>query len=112
MNAELLRDHGIDIKIPSKFEKIDASEGSFIFIRRSTIDLTYSIMIYGFPDTGLSLGLALEGPIKVRDSLGFRYESSNIEGSYMEIEKMIPLDQKIVDFKGGNMPSKPGDYGD
>jgi Domain of unknown function (DUF4837) len=93
----LLEKHNIDMDIPSDFHLLPASNNNFLFFRKSTIDLTATIMVYYEPYTD-SAQLRPEYLLKLRDSLGEAYESSRVPNSYMQTEYRVPTQQIPLNF--------------
>ena len=90
-NAEaqrILEAESIGIKIPSAFKRHKSSTGNFHWYRKSTLDLTSSIMIYHHPYRR-TVETTPDYAIFLRDSLGKRYERSRIQGAYMTTEKLV-----------------------
>lgn len=93
----LLEKHKIDMDIPSDFHLLPASNNNFLFFRKSTIDLTATIMVYYEPYTD-SAQLRPEYLLKLRDSLGAAYESSRVPNSFMQNEYRVPMQHIPVNF--------------
>jgi hypothetical protein len=99
LEEELAEKFGIKMRLPATFKKHPASNGNFMFIRSTTIDLHNTLFIYEVPYTDTSL-VGFRWPIQTRDSLGRLYESSRLEGSYMKTEDRLPVGQDAIEFKG------------
>jgi hypothetical protein len=101
--TELMRqlesEQGIRLRIPRYYQKHPSSEGQFTWYRRSTLDLTASIMVYQHPYSR-EFEISPAYAIFVRDSLGKRYERSQIEKAYMTTEKLVRPLEDTVDFNG------------
>jgi hypothetical protein len=95
----LREQHQIDMQVPSDFTMLKASEGNFIFLRKSTIDLTATIMLYYEPYTD-SAQLNPAYLLHLRDSLGHQYESSRVPGSYMQTEYRAPAEHNVINMNG------------
>jgi hypothetical protein len=96
---ELENEQGIRLRIPRYYQKHPSSEGNFTWYRRSTVDLTASIMVYQHPYRR-ELEISPAYAIFVRDSLGKHYERSQIEKAYMTTEKLVRPLEDTVDFNG------------
>lgn len=93
LTRDLAEDLGIHLDIPSMYKLHPRSGGNYRWYRRSTIDKTSSLMVLTHPyrrNVEMTPGYA----IFLRDSLGRRYERSEIEGAYMTTEKLV---RPIVD---------------
>jgi len=99
LSRELAEEQNIVLKIPAYYKKHPSSNGAFMWYRRSTVDLTASIMVYSHPYTR-ELESSPAYAIFVRDSLGRQYERSQIEGAYMTTEKLVRPLQDTVDLNG------------
>jgi hypothetical protein len=95
----LREQHQIDMQVPSEFTMLKASNDNFIFLRKSTIDLTATIMIYYEPYTD-SAQLNPTYLLHLRDSLGHQYESSRVPGSYMQTEYRAPSEHNVINLNG------------
>ena len=99
LTRELESEHNIGLKIPQQYKKHPSSNGDFLWYRRSTVDLTASIMVYSHPYQR-QLETAPEYAIFVRDSLGKRYERSDKPGAYMATEKFVRPVVDTVNLNG------------
>ncbi len=99
LSDELKREHQIQLRVPAYYQKHPSSNGNFFWLRRSTVDLTASIMIYSHPYRR-ELESSPAYALFVRDSLGKQYERSQIEGAYMTTEKLIRPLHDTLDLNG------------
>ncbi|MFT7589849.1 MAG: hypothetical protein ACI959_002069 [Limisphaerales bacterium] len=88
LTQELENEHNINMKIPATYRKHAKSNNNFHWYRKSTIDQTATVMLLEQPYTR-SVQVTPDYAIFIRDSLGKRYERSQIEGAYMTTEKRI-----------------------
>jgi hypothetical protein len=99
LTRELAEAHDIVLRIPEYYDRHEASNGNFLWYRRSTLDLTASVMVYHHPyrrETETTPAYA----VFVRDSLGRRYERSATPGAYMTTEKLLLPQVDTVDLNG------------
>ena len=99
LTRELADEHQINLRIPALYKKHPSSNNEFLWYRRSTVDLTASIMVYSH-SYNRQLETSPAYAIFVRDSLGREYERSQIEGAYMTTEKLVIPLQDTVDLNG------------
>ncbi|HAE12627.1 MAG TPA: hypothetical protein DCG24_00265, partial [Bacteroidetes bacterium] len=96
---EALADAGINLQVPADFKALSVSKENFWFLRKSTIDMTASIMIYWEPYSD-SAQLKPEYVLHLRDSLGLTYESSKVANSFMQTEYRVAQLHEQIDFNG------------
>lgn len=99
LGSELWEKEKIHLRIPAMYRKHPSSNGHLFWYRRSTVDLTASIMVYAHPYTR-EIETSPAYALFVRDSLGRAYERSQIEGAYMTTEKLVRPIQDTLDFNG------------
>jgi hypothetical protein len=99
INQELLDKHDIKIDIPADYKLHPESNGNFYWFRRTTIDLTGTIMIYHH-EYDRAEEVTPSYAIFMRDSLGKKYERSSVPGSYMTTEKLVPALHDTINFAG------------
>ena len=85
---ELLDMHDISMRIPNDYKRHEKSNGNFLWYRRSTVDLTASVMVMHHPYRR-SLEVTPYYAIFLRDSLGKKYERTQVRGAYMTTEKLV-----------------------
>lgn len=95
----LADEHGIDMQIPSDFHLLEKSNENFIFLRKSTIDLTSTIMIYYEPYVD-STQLNPVYLLHLRDSLGIEYEGSRVPNSYAQTEYRVSRSHDTISLNG------------
>jgi len=91
----LEKEHKIAMDIPKDFTLLDTEGENFLFLRKSTIDLTASIMIYYEPYVD-SMQLNPVYLLHLRDSLGAEYESSRVQGSFAQTEYRVPRSHDTI----------------
>lgn len=96
---DLKDNYDIVLRIPDRYDLHESSNGNFRWYRRSTLDLTASIMVYQHPYRR-ELETQPAYAVFVRDSLGKRYERSATPGAYMSTEKLVRPIVDTVDLNG------------
>jgi len=89
---------GVQFSIPKDYS-IGIEKDNFIWLRKETTDLSSNIMIYKFPNE-MKLDEMMTHIVGIRNSLGLKYISSDIEGSYMKVDSTLPIVQERETING------------
>jgi hypothetical protein len=90
---------GINIEIPGDYFQA-LSDGEVIWFRKETPETSSNLMFRKIPYTDKKQ-LSREGLKAIRDSIGLKYVSSRIQGSYMKInDEDLPMFVNPVTFNG------------
>ncbi|MCB0661138.1 MAG: DUF4837 family protein [Saprospiraceae bacterium] len=90
ISTRILEQYGAQMKIPKDY-KVAIDDGEVMWLRKETSDLSGNILIAKYPYTSPDQ-MSTENLKKIRDELGKKYVSSNIQGSYMRTnDEDLPL---------------------
>ena len=90
----------VSLRLPNDYQKAILEQNSFAWVRFDSEDFISNILIKKLPYTDKSQ-LTIDGLKAVRDSLGRKYISSEIEGSYMKINDIdLPLITRTETING------------
>lgn len=90
---------GIDIRIPSDYA-VAVDDQNFAWLRKETEFVSHNLMLYKIPYSNKEQ-LTKEGLKKIRDQLGKRYVSSELENTYMKINDIdLPMLTELVTISG------------
>ena len=98
-NALLAKEMSINMKVPRSFS-IALQDEDFIWLRKETREVSNNIMVYKVPYTDKSQ-LTKKGLKDIRNALGKKYITTEIEGAYMQINDVdLPMLVENIQVNG------------
>ena len=99
LGSDIREKMGFSLKIPHDYQ-LAIEDGDFFWLRKETRELSSNIMLYKVPYTDKSQ-LTREGIQAIRNELGQKYITTEIEGAYMQINDIdLPLFVENVKING------------
>ncbi len=95
LSGELKGKMGVNLRLPADYVAV-VNESDMVWLRKETEFISSNIMLHKIPYTDKSQ-LSKEGIKAIRDSLGRKYVSTDIEGTFMRINDVdLPMFTKAV----------------
>ena len=99
LEKEIKAKLGVDIKIPEEYYTAISEENTF-WLRKETNDVSYNIFVHTLPYTSQDQ-FSQKGMKTIRDTLGKRYVTTDIENTYMRTNDVdLPMFVQTMDLNG------------
>ena len=99
LEKEIKKELGVNIKIPKEYFTAISDENTF-WLRKETNDLSSNIFVHKLPYTSKDQ-FTKEGMRSIRDSLGKKYVTTEVEKTYMKTNDVdLPMFMQTMEING------------